>query len=179
MLRLITTAALALLLGACATHRGPPPADVPLLRLPPSALPAGMAEQQRLTFTHGGRSDVVDALVEVDAEAVRVVIHAQGQVALRLAWDGETLDQSRAEWLPPQLDAERVLSDLQWVFWPADAISDALPAGWSLSEREGLRTLRQHDEVVTVVDRRAPGRAQLRQRRYGYTLEILSVPVAP
>lgn len=179
MLRLIASTALALLLAACATHRARPSADVPLLRLAPSALPGGMAEQQRLTFTHGERSDTVDALVEVDADAVRVVIHSQGQVALRLAWDGQSLTQSRAEWLPPQLTAERVLSDLQWVFWPTEAISASLPTGWRFCASGNERTLVRHDEVVTRVERNASDRVLLRQVRHGYQLQVVSVPVAP
>lgn len=182
MLRLIAVAALASLLAVlpgCGPHRAAPPADVPLLRLPPSALPGGMAEQQRLTFTHGQRSDTVDALVEVDADEVRVVIHAQGQVALRLAWDGQSLEQTRADWLPPALTAERVLSDLQWVFWPPEAIDASLPAGWRFTADGERRTLVHQGDVVTVVERSAPGRMLLRQNRHGYQLQILSVPVSP
>ncbi len=179
MLRLIAIVLLVVsaALGGCVPSPRPgPPGDVPMLRLAPSALPGGMAAQQRLGFEHGGHRQSVDALVEVDAEAVRVVIHAQGQVALRLDWDGNTLTQTRADWLPPQLSAERVLSDLQLVFWPADAVDAALPPNWSFG---GERVLIHGDEVVARVERISEGTRVLHQNRHRYVLRIESVPVTP
>lgn len=180
MLRLIATAVALVLLVACA---GPAPRtaidDTPLLRLAPAALGGTLALQQRLAFEHGGRSEIVDALVEADARSVRVVIHGQGQVALRLAWDGQELTQTRAEWLPPQLSAERVLSDLQLVFWPAPAVSAALPPGWRLVQQGTARELRHGDELVIRIENPAPDRHVLHQLRTGYRLGIHSVPVTP
>jgi hypothetical protein len=148
---------------------GPPP-----LRLAPADLPGGMAAQQRLDFEHGGERRTVDALVEVDAQAVRVVIHAQGQVALRLEWDGRRLTQTRADWLPPQLSAERVLTDLQLVYWPVDAVAAALPAPWTFSRD---RELARGGEVVARVERVSGTRSILHQQ--AYRLRIHSVPVTP
>ena len=107
----------------------------PALRLPPSALPQPLSLQQRLTFVHGDRRETVDAIVESDGGGTRLAIHAQGQVALRLDWDGKELKQQRAPWLPAALDGERVLTDLQLVYWPVAAISAALPSGarWARS----------------------------------------------
>jgi hypothetical protein len=179
VLRLIALVLLAALAGCLPPTRPGPPDEVPLLRLAPSALPGGMAAQQRLSFEHGGRRQVVDALVEVDAEAVRVVIHAQGQVALRLDWDGSTLTQTRADWLPPQLSAERVLSDLQLVYWPVDAVDAALPPAWHFSGPEQSRKLMHSDEIVAHVQRVSEQRRVLRQNRHRYMLQIDSVPVIP
>ena len=138
MLRLIASLAL-LALAACTPPATRPPAEAaPLFALAPSALPGGLAEQQRLSFEHGDRRETVDAMVQADADAVRLVIHAQGQVALRLDWDGEQLTQKRMPWVPESLDGARVLSDLQLVFWPAEALRTQLPAGWTLDE-EGAR----------------------------------------
>ena len=98
----------------------------PPLALSPAALGGTLALEQRLVFEHGQRSDTVDALVEADAHVVRIVLHRQGQVLLRLAWDGKELQQERAEQLPDTLSAQRVLADLQLVYWPAEAINQAL-----------------------------------------------------
>lgn len=179
MLRLIALVLLTGLAGCLPSTRPGPTDEVPLLRLAPSALPGGMAAQQRLEFEHGGRRQVVDALVEVDTAAVRVVIHAQGQVALRLDWDGRTLTQTRADWLPPQLSAERVLSDLQLVYWPVDAVDAALPEGWSFGGPEHGRTLKHADEIVAQVQRVSDRRRVLHQHRHRYVLQIDSVPVVP
>lgn len=181
MLRLIASLVVLLALAGCGVlwPRPGPPADVPLFKLPPSALPGGMAARQRLTFTHAGRSETVEALVEVDADAVRVVIHVQNQVALRMRWDGTTLEQTRSDWLPSQLSAERVLSDLQLVFWPIDALSATLPSGWSLGGHQGRRTLVRLDEIVARIEQPARDQWLLHQHRHRYQLKIDSVPVSP
>lgn len=151
----------------------------PSLRLPPSALPQPLVLQQRLTFVHGDRRESVDAMVESDADGTRLVIHAQGQVALRLEWDGKELKQQRAPWLPAALDGERVLTDLQLVYWPLAAICAALPPGWTLAEADGRRVLRKGDTTVATVEYPQPLHARLEQRALGYTLDIESSEVAP
>ncbi len=151
----------------------------PALRLPPSALPQPLSLQQRLSFVHGQRRETVDAMVESDAGGTRLVIHAQGRVALRVDWDGTNLKQQRAPWLPAALDGERVLTDLQLVYWPLAAISAALPPGWTLAEAGGRRMLRKGDEVVATVDYPQPLHARLEQRALGYTLDIESSEAVP
>lgn len=151
----------------------------PALRLAPSALSQPLSLQQRLTFVHGDRRETVDAMVESDADGTRLVIHAQGQVALRLDWDGSALRQQRAPWLPAQLDGERVLTDLQLVYWPLAAISAALPQGWTLTEEGGARVLRKGDAVAATVEYPQPQQARLQQHALGYTLDIESSEAAP
>ena len=181
-MRRLTGPLLALLLAACATQ-APRPADAalatPALRLAPGALPQPLSLQQRLTFVHGDRRDSVDAMVESDAAGTRLAIHAQGQVALRLDWDGRELKQQRAPWLPAALDGERVLADLQLVYWPLPAIVAALPPGWTLAEEGGRRVLRKGDVVVATVDYPRPLQAHLEQHALGYALDIESSEVAP
>ena len=183
MQRLIAMLLLSLWLAGCATPqasvaaRQAMVASMPVLRLPPSALPTPLALQQRLAFRHGKRSDTVDALVESDGANTRLVIHAQVQVALRLDWDGKALKQQRAPFLPAALDGERVLSDLQLVFWPVDAIAASLPAGWSLHEEQQRRILRQGEAIIATVDYPQPLQARLEQHVMGYTLEIISIPI--
>lgn len=151
----------------------------PALRLPPSALPQPLFLQQRLSFRHGERRDIVDAMVESDATGTRLVIHAQGQVALRLDWDGERLRQQRAPWLPEAVDGERVLADLQLVYWPLAALVAALPEGWTLAEEGGRRVLRKGGSVVATVEHPGPMQARLQQHALGYVLDIESSGVAP
>jgi hypothetical protein len=156
-------------------------AALPMLQLAPSALPEGLALEQRLTFTHGDRRETVDALVESDAQSVRVVVHAQGQVALRLVWDGKTLEETRAEWLPPTLQSARVLSDLQFAYWPLAAINDALPDHWEARETDGVRRLVGVPDSGLAIDVGwpEPGVALLTNHRDGYELRIESQPVTP
>lgn len=181
MFRFLSLLLLAMLLAACASapSRVPAPGAMPPLRLAPAALGREMALQQRLDFHHGERRESIEALVEVDAASVRLVMHAQGQVALRLAWDGQALEQTRAEWLPPVLSGERVLDDLQLVYWPVAAINARLPAGWHLVEASSNRRLLHGGEIVATVVYVSATHARLRQRRQGYVLDIHSAPVTP
>ena len=184
MLRLIAAACVVLaggLLAGCSTSpaRQPAGVELPTLRLPPAALGRELALQQRLSFEHGGRRDSIDALVEVDAASLQLVMHSQGQVALRLAWDGQTLDQQRADWLPTALSGERVLDDLQLVYWPAASIEAVLPADWGLREDDGRRELLHHGRSVVTVTFTGTAHARLQHHRQGYVLDIHSVPVTP
>ena len=168
----------------CATAPAPqtattPGIEVPLLRLAPSALDRTLALQQRLSFRHGERVQTVEAMVESDTQATRVVIHAQGQVALRLDWDGRTLDQQRSPFLPDAIDGDRVLNDLQLVFWPSEAIIAALPVGWTLTERNGQRDLLLGETLVASIHHPGELQASLQQHILGYRLDIVSAEVAP
>jgi len=181
VLRLIAAiAAASLALAACTPNATRPPADgAPLFALAPSTLLGGLVEQQRLSFEHGDRRDTVDAMVQADADTVRLVIHTQGQVALRLDWDGERLAQKRMPGLPASLDGARVLSDLQLVFWPVDALRAQLPAGWTLDEQGERRTLKDAKGIVARVEREDADTRLLDQVRLRYRLRIDSVPVTP
>ncbi|KFN42944.1 DUF3261 domain-containing protein [Arenimonas oryziterrae] len=182
MRRLIAALFLAALASACATAPVAParaPGDAaPLLHLSPAALGRELALQQHLEFRFGKQEQALDALLEADAQDVRLAIQAMGQSALRLHWDGERLEQTRADWVPSALQAERVLSDLQLAYWPVAEIRAALPAGWTLRETEGVRQLLQDTTVVTEVRMTAPDRIEITQHRDGYRLVIVSVPLS-
>ena len=135
------------------------PADsrsTPQLRLAPSLLGRTLNLQQHLTLQAPGHDQQLDVLLEADATHVQMGMVAMGQVAARLSWDGITLDESKAPWWPQAVSGSRILSDLQLTLWPASAIQAALPTGWTLGEDGNVRTLRQGDEVVTVVTRLCP-----------------------
>jgi hypothetical protein len=154
-------------------------ADVPQLRLAPAALGRPLALQQRISVQAPGHAQQLDVLLEADAAHVQLAVLAMGQVAARLDWDGTKLEETRAPWWPPQVSGGRILSDLQLAMWPADAIAAALPAGWRVSEEEGVRTLRNGDEIVTTVRRLADDTVEIAQRRAHYTLTIASQPLEP
>lgn len=164
--------------GAAGT-RGPGSAQMPLLRLQPAALGQELALQQRLTFTRQNGNDQIDALLEVDASQVRLLLHQAGQSALRLLWDGSALTETRADWLPAELSAERVLSDLQLTYWPPASIRASLPPDWTLQTDAAQRALSYRGDLVVSIELLTPQRARLTQHRYGYVLEINSVEVAP
>lgn len=176
MHRLIVSLLLCLLLAACASTRMPAPlVQLPTLRLPPSALPQPLQLQQRLQFRFGSHERELDALLEADVSEVRLAVQAMGQTGVRMVWDGATLQQTRAPWLPPQVRGERVLDDLQFALWPVAAIRAALPAGWTLVETGGQRRLEQDGKAWLLLEPLPDGRVRLRNLAEGYELVIESL----
>lgn len=131
-----------LLLAACA-HAPRRPSPSPALRLAPAALAASVSLQQRLTVSHGARTQRADALLEVDDEALRLVLLVGPRRMLTLVFDGESVEQERDPALPGALAGERFVDDIQLAYWPAAAIRAALPPGWTLDESPLRRILRR------------------------------------
>lgn len=176
MHRLILALLLCVGLAACASTRMPAPkVQLPTLQLAPSALPAPLQLQQRLLFRFGSHERTLDALLEADHDAVRLAVQAMGQTGVRMVWDGSHLEQTRAPWLPPQVRGERVLDDLQFALWPADAIRAVLPAGWTLDDADGIRRLQQDGHTWLERDTLPDGRVRLRNLAEGYELVIESL----
>lgn len=153
---------------------GTDPGARPLLRLPPAALGRSLALQQLLLVHAGGQSRRIEVLLEADAQSVRLALMNLGQTLARLQWDGHELVQTSAPGWPRAVSGERVLSDLQLALWPAEAIAAALPADWTLEQRDGRRLLRRGDQIAATVDYPAPSRIELVDRQHGYRLEIES-----
>lgn len=179
MQRLIALVLTVVTLAACASSRPTARPELPELRLAPSALGREVAWQQRLQFAFEGRVERVDALLEVDAQELRLVLHRLGQVALRLRWDGSDLSEQRSPNLPDSLQATRVLSDLQFVYWPLEAVQAGLPIGWHVTQHDAVRELHQGQELVAHVKYTDTNHASLDQRRFGYRLEIETQAISP
>ncbi|PJI98642.1 uncharacterized protein DUF3261 [Acidovorax sp. 69] len=141
-----------LLLSACASPGAQNAARVPLLALSPAALGCSVAVQQRLTVELPDRpAQQLEALLEVDAEAVRLAFFLMGQGMGTMVWDGNRWDKQLGRQWPAQLAPEQVLSDLQLAFWPASTVQDAFKAPWSVeASATGRRLLRNGQERVRV-----------------------------
>jgi len=179
MIHRATLIGCSLLFAACAGH-APRDHDVIApaaleLRLAPASLGHELALQQQLSFRSGQDQHTFDALLEVDANEVRLDIQRMGQSAMRLRWDGRRLEQHRAAWLPKSVSGEQILDDLQLANWPAPAIRAALPAGWSLVEDGDSRQLRNGDKTIVTVRYPAPDRVEIEHA--DFSLGIVSVPV--
>ena len=169
---------LLLLLGACASV---PPAPQRLgLKLAPAALGAAIDVQQHLRVERGGRSDELDAALEVDAAHLELVGLAFGQRVLTLHYDGTQLTSWRHALLPAQVRADDVLEDLQLTLWPVEAIRQALPPGWRIEEQGLHRSLFDGAAAVALVDYsgvpRWSGTVLLQNLRYRYRLTIQTAP---
>ncbi|HEX5686917.1 MAG TPA: DUF3261 domain-containing protein [Ideonella sp.] len=177
--RLVASALLSAMLTACASA---PPAPVPSaavsFRLPPASLGRTLAWQQRLQVTSQGRTQPpLDALLEADAQALRLALLGTGQTLARLEWDGRSLKAEQAAGWPKEIPAERVLSDMQLALWPLAALQAALPADATLADEGPLRVLRQHGTVVTTVRDAGSLHIELVNQALGYTLRIDSMPI--
>lgn len=176
MRRLIALLLLGLSLAACASRPAAPAGvALPALRLAPAALGHDMAEQQRLVFRFGPHVRELDALLEVDAGEVRLAVQAMGRTGVRLQWDGERLVEQRAAWLPAAVRSARVLDDVQFSLWPAEAVRAALSAGWELVETGDVRELRRDGHPWLVRERVDANTLRVRNLAEGYDLTIESV----
>ena len=168
----------ALAISGCAS-KPPQPARLGL-QLSPALLGEAIALQQHLKVERNGRTDELDAALEIDSTHLELVGLALGQRVLTLNYDGKELKSWRHPLLPAQVRAEDVLEDLQLTLWPAQAIAAALPAGWRIEDKGLHRTLYLGDAPVAVIDYstmpRWGGTLVLDNLRYHYRLTIQSVP---
>jgi Protein of unknown function (DUF3261) len=146
------------------------------LKLPPSAFGASVNLQQHLTVDRDGRTDEIDAALEIDPERVDMVGLMLGQRVLALHYDGTRLETWRHPMMPEALRGEDVLEDLQLTLWPAKEIRDPLPAGWRIEESDRRRTILEKDVPVTVIQYssqpRWSGTVELQNLRFRYRLTI-------
>lgn len=172
------TASLSLLaLAGCALQPSRAGVRLPALHLAPAALEQELFLQQRLHFMRNGQERELDALLEVDADSLRLAVQALGRAAVLLTWDGQRLEEERADWLPPFVRGGRVLDDLQFALWPSAAIQAALPGDWTLREADGLRELCRGDRPWLSAERLPDGTILLVNHANGYRLTIESVAV--
>ncbi|MCC2674998.1 MAG: hypothetical protein K0R58_1945 [Ramlibacter sp.] len=165
-------------LAGCALPR---PRGVPeayALRLSPASLGRELSLQQRMTVTFAGHSQQMDVALEVDAQVVRLAVLAFGQTVARLDWDGRDLRESRAPGWPPAVTGARVLSDLQLVHWPADAIRRSLPMAYTLEADAQERVLRVGSTALARVRYPATGAAEIDNLAAGYRLRLDAWPEA-
>ncbi|MGS0742537.1 DUF3261 domain-containing protein [Glaciimonas sp. GG7] len=179
-MRLIGISALLLvatLMLGCASVKPAKPTRLGL-KLSPASLGVSIHLQQHLTVERHGRTDQLDAALEVDPQHVTMVGLALGQRVLTLQYDGQTLQTWRHPMLPSQVRAEDVLEDMQLTLWPLAAIRQALPQGWSIAQQGLRRTLSLDDVPVAVIDysNASPwgGKVVLDNVRYHYKLTIES-----
>lgn len=190
-MRTVVLAFAILLLAACSQRLLEAPLRLPEFRLAPGAFGRSLSLNQRLTLeqlpelaaqTPVARQRSLDALLEIDAEGVRLAGFALGQRILTLTWDGTTLGGERHALLPKEVDAGHILRDIQLVYWPAETIRPALPVDWTLEDSGEQRILNYRGQMqVTVHYHAVPrwtGRAELDNRLERYRLLIESSPMA-
>ncbi len=163
----------ALLLSACSPWQ-----DLPLLHIDTATLGPAKVVQQRLAITWDKETHVLENMMEIDAEGLRVVGLAMGVRVYSFDYDGQQL-QAGPGHLPRSLSEQRIANDLLLIYAPLSALTKALPEDWHIEEQTldngmRLRKLLQNKEEVARIqyDAGAPwqGRCTLTQQRGDYQL---------
>jgi Protein of unknown function (DUF3261) len=178
-LTLLLVATLCLGCAASPSQRSSP--DVPRPLLPPSTLGAERAVNQIVRGAFGEREMTMNCVVTVKAGTMTIVgLSAMGVRIFTIKYDGRTTSVDNSLPVPAQLTPERLLADLQLVFWPADTLVEPLrEGGWQVSESApGTRRLRRDARLVAEVHYASAdpwaGRTWLVNIEHGYTLSIES-----
>ena len=171
--KLLAGACMTLFLLACAvTNTHSDKEKTVTLLLQPSTLGIEMSMMQRMHIYLDAFPDKpspeLEVALEADASSVRLAILQLGHTVARLDWDGVRIAQQLAPGWPKVVRAERVLSDLQMVWWPITAIHGALAPDWTVRESGTTREFLHGDRVVTTVKITSCRTIELIQAEEGY-----------
>lgn len=181
------TALVSLVVLVACTATGPP--ILPAIALPPADLGQQVSVFQSLKVaplaesvdaTGGAAPLAIEALLETDDRSVRLAAFVLSQRVMTMRWDGKRLEVEQRVNLPPGVAASRILRDLQLAYWPANAVRQALPEGWTLADGAWERELRYGEQIAVKIryseETRWLGRIEFSNRAEGYRLTIDSVP---
>lgn len=146
--------------------------DMPTLRLSPASLGRELSVLQRMTVEVHGEARTFETALEVDQDEVRLAVLQMGQTIARLTWDGRELTQSLATGWPKVVSADKVLSDLQYVWWPQDKVQAALPEGWTLLQGLNSRELRHGDNLILEIHAVQAGVIELIHHDHAYLVRL-------
>ena len=183
--RSVLVAALALALVSCASRPMAIPAATgswPLLA--PATLGAPRTATQRLRAMHGNREISIECAVDVDdARILLIGLLPAGPRLFTVTYDGRQVDAQASRSLPAVLSPQRMLNDLQLVYWPLAALEQALsPTAWRVTEPDPrTRRLLRDGALVAEVHYagadRWRGRAWLASFADDYSIAIDSASV--
>jgi hypothetical protein len=188
MPKLLVAYIAASMLAACA-HAPRPTAEATKAR--PLAAPEAAGEHavsQVVRGAFGAREMTLSCVVTVKDGVMSVVgLNALGVRLFTIRYDGRLVSADKGIGVPEGLTPERLLADLQLVFWPLQPLQQTLQAaGYELKESvPATRRLRRGERLVAEVHYAQgaaadlahaawSGRAWLVSLEYGYSLHIES-----
>ncbi len=174
--------ALCALASACATLPSQHAEGLPQVAITPAQLQMDESLAQRLSLAarDGSRAaEHFDTLLEINANALRLAGFALGRRVLMLHWDGAHLDEQRAPELPPQVQSQRILRDVLFVFAPTHILQAALPQGWHVADANQHRELTHGKRLAARINYTATprwrGTLVFDNLAEGYRLQIEAV----
>ena len=168
-----------LALGACT---GAPPAKTAAAARPlvaPASLGGDRTVSQVVRGAYGARDFTFNCVVTVkDGEMTLVGMNSLGLRLFTIRYDGKQVQSETAPAMQAPVMPERLLADMQLVFWPIASLEKPLrDAGWQLSEpTPGIRRLRHGEQLAAEAHYSGgdpwSGRSWLVSLEYGYSLQI-------
>lgn len=172
---------LALILGLSACASAPPshPDAAPRPLVPPASLGGERVVNQVVRAAFGERELTFNCVVTVKNGAMTLVgLSAVGVRLFTIRYDGKAVQSEATVAIPGGFAPERLLADLQLVFWPLASLQEPMrAAGWELSEpAPGTRRLRRGGKLIVEAHYSSEdawsGRSWLANFEYGYSLQI-------
>ena len=166
-----------MMLGACAGSE--PTATV----LPPLVSPASLGSErvvsQVVRGALGSREITFNCVVTIKDDAMTLVgMNSLGLRMFTIRYDGNAVQSEMAPGLQGAFTPERLLADMQLVFWPFASLEKPLrEAGWELSEPSpGSRRLRHAGRLIAEAHYAGTdpwsARSWLVNFDHGYSLQI-------
>jgi hypothetical protein len=168
-----------LCLGACAVAPPPKPATALRPLLPPATLGGERTVNQVVRGAFGAREITFNCVVTVkDGTMTLVGLDSLGVRLFTIRYDGTAVRSETAPALQGPFVAERLIADLQLVFWPlASLVQPMRESGWQVSEpAPGIRRLRHGDQLIAEAHYNGgdpwSGRTWLVNFEHDYSLQI-------
>jgi len=172
-----------LMLGACA---GSPPtatATAPAAAVWPLVAPASLGTErivnQVVRGAFGARELTFNCVVTVkDGSMTLVGMNSLGLRLFTIRYDGATVQSETAPAMRGAFVPERLLADIQLVFWPFASLEKPMrEAGWQLSKpAPDIRRLRHGEQLIAeahyIGEDPWSGRSWLVNFEHGYSLQI-------
>ena len=123
------------------------------LTLPmPPGYPRETTVFQMVQGAYGTHRRTFQSLVSLSPDAVRVIMTLPGGPRIMtIEWSANGMTTYRTSVAPAELMGENVLADMVVTLWNLKAVAALLPAGATITEAAGVRTLRSEGrDVITV-----------------------------
>lgn len=149
----------------------------------PLAPPLGPARRivQQLTAQWPGREESLLCILELDNQRIAMAgLTTDGLSLFNLSYDGQRLQSDKTPLMPVSVAPERIIADLQLVYWPLASLTKILPRHWRLETANSHRRLYFNDGLRVEVRYRStdvmwPKIVELINHEYNYRLYIETI----